>query len=79
VPLPFNTLTLKFQQLLSDPLPTGVDYELDMVQLDRCPGLAYNPEISPAEAPGGGGGFPLKMPPEHPQHHWSDLAWVWHF
>jgi hypothetical protein len=82
VPLPFNTLTLKFQQLLSDPLPTGVDYELDMIRLDRCPGLAYDPEIPQTYETGAvsallplqGGGLGV-----HPQHHSWDLIWVWHF
>jgi len=78
VPLPFNTLTLKFQQLLSDPLPTGVDYELDMIRPDRCPGLAFDPAPSPAYDPGAG--VLLKPKPQpHPQHHWHDLVWVWHF
>jgi hypothetical protein len=85
--LPFNTLMLSFEQRLSDPLPTAVDYELDNIQLAFCPGLAANPSASTnlplaasdARTPeplqnGGNGGIG-----KHPQHHWRDLRWYWHF
>ena len=79
--LPFNTLTLSFQQALSDPLPTAVGYELDDIQLEWCPGLSANPKM-------GTGNrsmtsdisiTPLMQQGGHPQHHWKDLIWVWHF
>jgi hypothetical protein len=80
VQLPFNTLTLQFHQSLADPLPTRIDYELEMVQLDRCPWLAYDHKITPAQQSGNGGGSGSGNPPKpHPQHHWRDLFWVWHF
>ncbi|MFG1963125.1 hypothetical protein [Nonomuraea sp. NPDC049028] len=78
-PIPFNTLTLKFEQLLSDPLPTGVNYELEMIQLDRCPGLAYDSEVSSTQELDASHTLPLRSPSRHPQHHWRDLIWVWHF
>lgn len=75
VPLPFNTLTLKFDQRLSDPTPTAVDYEIDMMLLDRCPGLSFASDALAQDATAlinqGAG--------RHPQHHWKDLIWVWHF
>jgi hypothetical protein len=78
-PLPFNTLTLKFDQLLSDPLPTGVDYEFDLIRLDHCPGLAYASEVSQVYESGSVKAVPLAPPGVHPQHHRRDLIWVWHF
>ncbi|HET8978027.1 MAG TPA: hypothetical protein VFN87_07705 [Solirubrobacteraceae bacterium] len=78
--LPFNTLTLKFEQALSDPLPTGVDYELDLIRLDRCPGLGYASEAQPPASPAAAGAATAMMQSgSHPQHHWKDLIWVWHF
>ncbi len=74
--LPFNTITLKFQQSLGDPLPTGVDYEFDMIQLDLCPALAYDHEMLQTNDIGAGN---QGKPKPHPQHHWKDLIWVWHF
>jgi hypothetical protein len=72
--LPFNTLTLKFEQSLADPLPTAVDYELDLIRLDRCPGLAYASDARAAPEPA-----LMVAQGNHPQHHWKDLIWVWHF
>jgi hypothetical protein len=73
--LPFNTLTLKFQQSLGDALPTSVDYELDMIRLDRCPGLGYASDADVKYALAA----PGSTLPLHPQHHRKDLIWVWHF
>jgi hypothetical protein len=87
--LPFNTITLSFKQELSDPLPTSVGYEFDDIQLERCPFLSAHPmmPLDDSFAPGalavaamqtqGGGG--TTKPKPHPQHHWKDLIWVWHF
>lgn len=75
-PLPYNTLTLQFQQSLGDPLPTHVGYELEMIQLNRCPGLAY--DLEPLLA-GESGNEVQSKPGPHPQHHWTDLRWYWHF
>lgn len=75
-PLPVNTLTLKFEQSLGESLPTSVGYELDRIQLDYCPHFAYdrnsgfnNMDSSDLQ----------NKPKRHPQHHWHDLIWVWHF
>jgi hypothetical protein len=68
--LPLNTLTLQFHQGLSDPLPTGVDYELDYLTDDRWMRLA-DEHGATADLQSGGGG--------RPQHYWTDLRWVWHF
>ena len=73
--LPFNTLTLKFEQSLADPLPTAVDYELDLIRLDRCPGLAYASDAHAASDPAA----LAQTQGKHPQHHRKDLIWVWHF
>lgn len=76
VPLPFNTLTLQFDQRLSDPKPTAVGYEFDMVALDRCPGLSFASDARAEAAISiGNQGTTGK----HPQHHWRDLMWYWHF
>ena len=78
VSLPFNTLTLKFVQLLSDPLPTGVDWELELIRFDRCPGWAhgsYGETVSELASIA----LPLDNQGHHPQHHRWDLVWVWHF
>jgi hypothetical protein len=68
--LPLNTLTLQFHQALSEPLPTGVDYELDNVREERWMRLAAE-HGAVADLQQGGGG--------RPQHYWTDLRWVWHF
>jgi hypothetical protein len=70
-PLPLNTITLQFHQALSDPLPTGVDYELEFVSQDRWLRLAADYGAVADMQSGGGTG--------RPQHYWTDLRWVWHF
>ncbi len=61
--LPFNTLRLKFTQKPSDPLPTAVDYELEWVDLNKCPWQVYD----------------ASSPLTHPSNHIIDLVYIWHF
>src|SRR6266480_1888934 len=77
--LPYNTLTLKFQQELSDPKPTDVRYELEMINLDRCPGLAYDLQIWDVNEQRDQLAASTSGVSKHPQHHRYDLVWVWHF
>ena len=78
--LPYNTLTIKFDQALGDSLPSAVRYELEMINLDRCPGLIYEARSSVSSAELSGPSSPINpTPPQHPRNHRWDLTWVWHF
>ncbi len=77
--LPFNTLTLRFEQTFGDRLPTGVRYELEMINLGHCPGLTYDRRMAIADTYQSDISGTAPARPNHPRNHWWDLIWIWHF